>query len=153
MKTFDVNIFVKAFREDAPDHRIVRTWLNELINRPEPFGVIELALSGFMPIVTLPKAFSPPDNVDDAIAFCENLRQRPNCVILHPGPRHWEIFSSLCSSVNAQGNLIPDTWYAAIAIEHECEFVTFDKHFSRFPDLKLSAPFRSAPSQPTTENS
>ena len=34
-----------------------------------------------------------------------------------PGPRHWGIFTRLCDQVEARGNLVPDAYLVAIAIE------------------------------------
>ncbi len=31
-----------------------------------------------------------------------------------------------------------DAWFAALAIESGCEWVTFDRDFSRFPGLKYT---------------
>ncbi len=38
------------------------------------------------------------------------------------------------------GNLVPDAWLAAIAIESGCEFITTDGDFARFPDLRWRHP-------------
>lgn len=64
------------------------------------------------------------------------------CLMIRPGKNHWNLFSGLCHSVNAKGNLIPDAFLAALAIEHGCEFVSFDYDFSRFKKLKWSHPLK-----------
>jgi predicted nucleic acid-binding protein len=33
-----------------------------------------------------------------------------------------------------------DAWFAALAIEWDCEWITFDRDYARFPGLKWSAP-------------
>jgi len=38
------------------------------------------------------------------------------------------------------GNLLPDAFLAAIAMEHGCEFVSDDRGFARFPGLRFSRP-------------
>ena len=40
----------------------------------------------------------------------------------------------------AKGNLIPDAYYAALAIETGSEWITTDRDFSRFKKLRWSAP-------------
>ena len=57
-----------------------------------------------------------------------------------PGPRHWEIFARLCRESEARGNLVPDAYLAALAIESGCEWVTTDRDFSRFPGLRWKTP-------------
>ena len=32
--------------------------------------------------------------------------------------------------------LVADAYFAALAIEHRCEWISTDHHFARFPDLK-----------------
>ena len=55
-----------------------------------------------------------------------------------PGARHWNIFTKLCKKVNSTGNLIPDTYLAALAIEAEAEWITADHDFKVFePELRL----------------
>jgi uncharacterized protein len=137
----DVNILVYAHRADAADHRRFRDWLEELVSSPEPFGLSELVLSGFLRVATHPRIFHPPTPLSRAVAFCEFLRRQPNAVVIAPGPRHWQIFKDLCARVNAAGNLIADAYLAALAIESGCEWITTDRDYSRFPDLRWRLPF------------
>ena len=37
-------------------------------------------------------------------------------------------------AAGAKGNLVPDAYFAALAIEHGCEWITADRDYSRFPD-------------------
>jgi len=41
-----------------------------------------------------------------------------------------------------QGNLVADAYFAALAIEHGCEWISTDHNFARFPGLKWSHPLR-----------
>lgn len=136
----DVNVLVYAFREAAPGHAKYRSWLRERVASPEAFGLSELVLSGALRILTHPAIFAPPTPTEAALEFVNALRSQPNAVILAPGPRHWEIFSSLCLSARAKGNLIPDAYHAALAIEHGCEWITTDRDYSRFPGLRWRHP-------------
>ena len=136
----DVNVLVHAFREDAPGHGPHREWLQSLVASPEAFGVSDQILSGFLRIVTHPRVFHPPTPVPVAIAFAEAFRAQPNAVPVAPGARHWTIFTELCRGVEARGNLVPDAWIAAMAIERGCELVTTDRDFARFPGLRWRHP-------------
>lgn len=137
----DVNVLVYAHREDSPSHAAYLEWLENLINSDETFAVSELVLSGFLRIVTHPKIFNPPSSLDDALAFVGVIRQQPNCIVVSAGERHWDIFQKLCQSANAKGNLIPDAYHAALAIESGCEWITTDRGFSRYPGLRWRPPF------------
>jgi len=140
VKLVDVNVFVAAHREDAPEHGLVRPWLEERLAGDEAFGVSELVLSGFVRVVTHPKVFSEPSPLEAALEFTAEVRDAPTAVPVTPGPRHWDIFTSLCRSAGARGNLVPDAYLAALAIESGSEWVTFDRDFSRFDGLKWSLP-------------
>jgi toxin-antitoxin system PIN domain toxin len=135
-----VNVLVYGFREDAPEHVPHRDWLMGLVHSPEPYAVSDHVLSGFLRIVTHPRIFHPPAPIDTAITFANGFRHQPNAVAIEPGQRHWEIFEGLCRDAGARGNLIPDAWLAALAIESGCEFITTDRDFSRFPGLRWRHP-------------
>lgn len=136
----DVNVLVYAFREDAQRHGEYRAWLREQVDKPEAFGVSELALSGFVRVATHPRIFTPPTPVTAALQFADALRSQPNAVSLLPGERHWEIFSRLVIVANAAGNLAADAYHAALAIEQGCEWITTDREFARFPGLRWRHP-------------
>lgn len=136
----DVNILVYAFRPEAPRHGEYRRWLQRLVNGHEAYGISDLVLSGFVRVVTHPRVFQHPDGSADALGFANVLREQPNCVPIRPGARHWEIFMDPCARVEAKGNIIPDAYLAALAIESGCEWVTADQDYSRFPGLRWRHP-------------
>lgn len=72
--------------------------------------------------------------------FANALRDQPNVVDVRPGPRHWEIFQRLCVGAGARGNLVPDAYLAALALESGSELVTSDRDFSRFSGLRWRHP-------------
>ncbi len=136
----DVNVLVYAHREDAQNHPRYRAWLEGVINGDEAFGIAEMALSGFLRVVTHPRVFNPPSPLEAAIAFADQIRGQPGCVVVAPGPRHWLIFTRLCRESNARGNLIPDAYFAALAIESGSEWITTDRDYGRFPGLRWRHP-------------
>ncbi len=106
------------------------------------YGMSELVLSGFLRIVTNPKILQSAIDISiDAFTFVDQITDSPNYVRISPGERHWNIFLNLCKTVNARGNLIPDAYLAALAIESGCEWVTNDRSFARFPGLRWRHPF------------
>ena len=136
----DVNVLVYAHREDLPDHKRYRAWLEDVINSEAPYGISDLVLSGFIRVVTHPRIFRTPTPLRTALAFARALRERPNCVVLSPGPRHWEIFLRLLRATGARGNLVRDAYLAALAIETGSEWVTTDRGYARFPGLRWRHP-------------
>ena len=144
MQLADVNVLVNAFREDAPAHRGCRRWLEAMVRSAEGYAVTDSVLAGFLRIVTHPRVFRTVTPLAKAVEFCQVLRNEPNAIAIAPGDRHWDIFTSLCRSANAKGNLVPDAWLAALAIESGCELITSDRDFARFDGLRWSAPVRTA---------
>jgi toxin-antitoxin system PIN domain toxin len=138
----DVNVLVYAHREDAVDHAAFRRWLEGVLASAEPYAMADLVLSGFLRVVTHPRIFSVPSTLESALAFVADVRDRPNCVGVAPGPRHWTIFSDLCRSSDAKGNLVPDAWLAAMAIESGSEWITTDRDFARFNGLRWRHPLQ-----------
>ncbi|MGD0091761.1 MAG: type II toxin-antitoxin system VapC family toxin [Planctomycetota bacterium] len=136
----DVNILVYAFRPECPRHADYRRWLEDQVNGSAAYGLSDLVLSGFVRVVTHPRVFLHPDPVEKALAFAAALRDRPQCVRLVTGERHWGIFADLCKQAQAKGNLVPDAFIAALAIEHGCELITADRDYARFPGLHWRHP-------------
>ena len=91
-------------------------------------------------MLTHPRVLDPPTPFDRALEFVEALRAQPNAVLLQPGPRHWDIFASLCKTAGAKGNLVADAYHAALAIEHGCEWISTDRDYARFPGLRWRHP-------------
>lgn len=138
----DVNVLVSAYRDDAPEHGSCRTRLESVLHAEEAFGISNLVSSGFLRIVTHHRIFARPSPLDEALAFVDVLHGQPHCVPVHPGVRHWDIFTSLCRDAEATGNLVPDAYFAALAIESGCEWITLDRDFARFEGLRWSRPPR-----------
>lgn len=136
----DVNVLVYAHREDAPNHSAYRNWLEEQINSDRAYGFSDLVLSGFLRVVTHPRVFNPPSDLASAFGFAQIIRSQPNAVPITPGPRQWDIFAVLCEAAGVKGNLIPDAYLAALAIESGSEWITTDRDYSRFPGLKWRHP-------------
>lgn len=136
----DVNVLVYAFRKDVPLHAASRAWLKALIDADEPFGVSRLALSAVVRVTTMRAAFQAPSALEEAFGFCDDIVAQPRCLIVEPGDRHWGIFQRLCRSTGTTGRRVSDAWFAALAIESGCEWITFDRDFGRFPGLRWRAP-------------
>ena len=137
----DVNILIYAFRTDLDRHRDYKEWLETSINGPAAFGVSPQVLASFLRICTHPRIFVRPSVPASAFCFCRALLEHPNATVLAPGERHWELFEALCQRSKAVGNLLQDAWFAALAIEAGCEWITTDRAYARFDGLRWRPPF------------
>ncbi len=140
MILFDVNVLVYAFREDAERHGEYRGWLLDAINGGAAYGVSEEVLAGVVRVTTHPKIFRRPSRIEEALGFAEKLLTHPSCRIVRPSPGHWSLFAALCRRSQAKGNLATDAWFAALAVESGCTWVTTDRDFARFPALRWRHP-------------
>lgn len=112
--------------------------MRDTIDGEASFGVS--ALGGLVRITTNRCLFPQPSTHEEAFGFCEDLMNQPNCQLVEPGRRHWGIFRRVCEDSNTSGPRVTDAWYAALAIEHGCEWITLDRDFARFAGLKWRAP-------------
>ena len=138
----DINVLLYAFRSDSQDHAAYRGWLDDVVNGNAAYGMSPQVLSGLIRIATHSRIFTRPSRREDVIAFATLLMDQAHCQVIQPGPRHWRIFCELCQQANAKGNLVQDAWYAALAIESGCEWVTTDRDYARFEGLEWGSPLR-----------
>jgi toxin-antitoxin system PIN domain toxin len=136
----DVNVLVYAHRPESPQHASCREWLQQAVLGPEPFGVVDSVLASFLRIVTHHRVFLEPTPTATALAFCDGVKSAPAAMPVQPGPDHWQVFSDLLTGTTARGNLVPDAYLAALAIEQGATFVTTDAGFARFPALRRTSP-------------
>lgn len=140
MRCVDVNVLVYAHRPESDRHTEYLDWLEAARDGDEALGISDLVLSGFIRIVTHPKIFVDPTPIAEAFRFADLIRTSPAVVPVAPGPRHWEIFARLCDAVSARGNIVPDAYLGAIALESGATWYTADRGFTRFPDLRVAHP-------------
>lgn len=136
----DVNIFVFAFRREAERHQEYRTWLMERLAGDEPVGVSEVVLSSLVRITTNHRVFTRPTSLADALAFCDAVLRSPMALPVRAGPRHWGLFTGLCTAGRATGNLVPDAYLAALALEQGATLVTDDRGMHRWPGVAVRHP-------------
>ena len=135
MILLDVNVLIYAHRVQYVEHAVAAPFLQGLLDAEDRFGVPEMVLHAFVRVVTQ-KFHTPPTPLDQALEFCDTLRSSPNCVVVQPGERHWQVFSSICRRTGVVGGDITDAYLAAFAIERDDEWVTGDQDFARFPGLR-----------------
>ena len=137
----DVNVLLYAFRADSVDHVRHRAWLDAVVNGDEAYGMSPQVLCSLARISTHPRIYVSPSRLKDAMAFARVVLEQPHCTVVQPGSRHFSIFEDLCGKAAANGNLVQDAWFAALAVESGCEWITTDGDFARFPGLRWRRPF------------
>ncbi|MET9248610.1 type II toxin-antitoxin system VapC family toxin [Nonomuraea sp. NPDC003709] len=140
MLLVDTNVLINAFRRESSDHDQCHDFVDGMVNGDSSYAVSDFVVNGFVRMVTNRRVYKDPDDVGRALTFVGTYRNQPQASVVAPDSRHWEIFVKLCRQSGATGNLVPDAYLAALAIEHGCEFVTCDKDFARFQGLRWRSP-------------
>lgn len=143
MIALDTNILVYARREEAPHHREARTLLTKLAEGDAPWGLPWPCVYEFLRVVTHPRVFDPPTDLDAALEDLESLLASPSLVLLGEGPAHPGHLRHAVTAGRAAGNLAHDAHIAALVVEHGArELWTVDRDFARF-GIKTKDPFAS----------
>lgn len=137
----DLNVLIYAFDARAELHERCRGWLRSVVEGPGPYAMSPQVLFSVLRIVTHPGIYRRSAPIGQALRFVEALVEPGHCQIVQPGPRHWTLFRALCLQPGVRGNLVQDAWFAALAMEHGCEWITFDADYGRFQGLRSRAPF------------
>jgi toxin-antitoxin system PIN domain toxin len=134
----DVNVWISAFRADSPHHAASRQYVEELVNSDVPFAWTSFVFSALVRVTTNRKIFREANTVAEAIAFCQAIQSSPNAIQIEAGNSFWTHFERALEESGATGADVTDAHLAALAMEHGCTFVTWDRGFCRFQGLKLS---------------
>jgi toxin-antitoxin system PIN domain toxin len=141
----DVNVLIYAFRADLLQHATCRRWLVDVVSGDSRFGLSPLVLAAVVRITTNRRVFKVPSVPEEAFEFCASLLRQPHCQLVEPGERHWDIFRRLCITSDTRGARVSDAWFAALAMEWGCEWITLDRDYARFPGLTWRSPVDAGP--------
>ncbi len=142
MIALDTNILVYARREELPQHPRARALLTRLAEGSAPWALPWPCVYEYLRVVTHPRVFDPPTDLDAALADLESLLASPSLVLLGEGPGHPTHLRRLVAAGKAAGNLVHDAHIAALVVEHGAhELWTTDRDFARFPGLTVRDPF------------
>ena len=136
----DVNVLIHAFRTDSPQHPACRSWLDRTFEARQPLAISRQTLASVVRITTNRRSFREASALDDALGFCDDILANHYCDLVEPGRRFWPIFANLLMTTQTTGPTVTNAWFAALAIEWNCEFVTLDRDFARFPGLRCKRP-------------
>ncbi len=131
----DVNVLLAGFRADHDHHRTARAFLEEARSASATLGLSDVALASVVRLSTNARVFVRPDTADAVIAYLDVLLEPPTQLV-RAGTAHWSRFTELCRLLQLRGNLVPDAYLAALALEQGAELVTFDRGFGRYPRLR-----------------
>lgn len=140
MKLVDANVLLYAVNSDAPHHEASRSWLDDALSGQATVAFAWVALLAFVRLSTKVGLFPSPLGIDDALDRVEAWLQAPAAIIVEPSVDHARILRSLLEPIGVGGNLVNDGHLAALAIEHRCVVVSYDRDFARFEGVTLEHP-------------
>lgn len=142
MIALDTNILVHARREELAHHAAARALLRSLAENEVPWSIPWPCVYEFLRVITHPRVFDPPTDLDVALEDLESLLASPSLVLLGEGAAHRSHLRRAVAGGRATGNLAHDAHIAALVIEHGAsELWTLDRDFARFPGIKARNPF------------
>jgi uncharacterized protein len=139
----DVNLLVYATVDTFPEHPAAAEWWQEALGGGTEVGLGAPVIFGFIRLVTNPRIFDPPAEVETAISYVEEWLSLPNVRFLLPGPRHLELAFRLLKEVGVAGQLTTDVQVAALALEYQAELHSNDVDFGRFSGLRWVNPLKA----------
>ena len=138
----DANLLLYAIHERAEQHATAADWLTEQLNGPRRVGLPWQSLGAFLRIATHPRAFERPLPASVAWARVTDWLSAPVAWIPEPGLEHARILGQIITVYDVRGNLIPDAFLAALAVEHGLTVYSTDTDFARFDEVRWENPLR-----------
>jgi toxin-antitoxin system PIN domain toxin len=140
MHCVDVNVLVDSVVTTSPQHVNARNSVDRLRRSPSGLGLFSTVVSGFIRISTNRRVLKEPLNLSAALGVIDALTASPFVQIINPGPAHWAIFRRLLDEHRPITHDVTDVWLAAAAMEINATWVSFDRGFARFNDLRWVNP-------------
>jgi toxin-antitoxin system PIN domain toxin len=133
----DVNILVYALDGASVRHHVTRAWLEDALDGPEALAISATILTSVVRVATGRQVGAP---MGLAMAFVRAIANAPAAHAIEPGAEYWNVLELLLRETGASGGKVSDISIAALAIEHDCTLVTFDRHFDAIKDLRVIRP-------------
>jgi toxin-antitoxin system PIN domain toxin len=140
MMILDANLLLYAVNRDAPMHAGAKAWIEGIFSGEEEIGLSWNVILAFLRLTTRPGLFRKPLSIERALSVMSEWLNRPNVTVIHPGPRHLELFRELIVPLGSAGNLTSDVHLAALALENNARLCSCDTDFGRFRGLDWMNP-------------
>lgn len=141
MIAVDTNVLVAAFREEYDLHNQAAGAILGLINGSISWAIPWSCVHEFIAVVSNPRIFKNPAKLEDAFSFIEICSQSKSMIFLSELSDHLGILKEVSLRGNVKAGMIHDARIAAICIANDAsELWSFDRDFSRFPQVKCVNP-------------
>jgi uncharacterized protein len=140
MKVIDVNILAYVISRPSALHKPVSAWWTAALRGNEPLALSWTTITGFLRVVTNPRALEIPLTADDALDRVEAWLAHPTVCLIHETDRHWVALRQLIRVTGISGKRVTDAHLAAMAVSRGATLVSCDHDFARFPQLRWENP-------------
>jgi toxin-antitoxin system PIN domain toxin len=138
----DTNVLLYAVRGYEDNHLVAKETLEALLAQKESVAFTDIVMFEFIAQATNNSDPSKALTTANAIAQMENWLASPRAQIIRSKPGDFKTFARLCAESGKTGQHIFDAQVAAICIDNGVtEFVTADKGFEKFTELRIRNPF------------
>jgi toxin-antitoxin system PIN domain toxin len=138
MRSVDSNVLVHAYAADSPWHDVSSALIDSLAGSAAPWAVAWPCIHEFFSTVTRRTVFPHAPAPSTALDQIEEWMSSPSLMLLAESRNHWATLSRLLCDDDVTGPRVHDAKIAAICLDHGVdEFITFDRDFGRFPELKV----------------
>jgi toxin-antitoxin system PIN domain toxin len=138
MRSVDSNVLLQAYSADAPWHAVSAALMNSLAESAAPWAIAWPCIHEFYGTVTRRTRFPLAPGPRAALDQIEAWLSSPSLTLLSESRDHWTTLSRLLREGDISGPVVHDAKIAAICLDHGVdELVTFDRDFSKFPELKV----------------
>lgn len=140
MKLVDANVLLYAVNVDAERHDASRRWLDDALSGRETIAFAWIVVLAFLRLSTKVGLFPSPLPPDAAMDRVDAWLAAAPSVVVEPTTGHARVMRELLRGPGTGGNLINDAHLAALAVQHRCVIVSFDRDFDRFDGVQRLAP-------------
>lgn len=138
MRAVDSNILVYAFVNDTEFHAQSAALMAQLAESPVPWALPWPCIHEFYGVVTRRSLFPRVPGGAAVRRQIDAWLSSPSLMLLSESRTHWATLSRLLSDGDVTGAAVHGAKIAAICLDHGVdEFITLDRDFSRFPQLKV----------------
>ncbi len=138
----DTNVLLYAFNVTSPHNPVAKKTLETLLSQQEDVAFTDIVMFEFIAQATSINRPGPSPTAGQAIAQLENWLTSKSAKVIRSKAGDFKTFARLCAESGRSGQNIFDVQVAAICIDNGVtEFVTGDKGFEKFTELRIRNPF------------
>lgn len=138
----DTNVLLYAFNVTSPHNAVAKKTLETLLSQQEDVGFTDIVMFEFIAQATSINRPGPSPTAGQALAQLENWLTSKSAKVIRSKPGNLKTFARLCAESGRSGQNIFDVQVAAICIDNGVtEFVTSDRGFEKFTELRIRNPF------------